>query len=69
MLWTLWLITFGPVTGQGGASVAVTPLAVYQAEAECKSSITHTLGGMEATYGKGTTPGLLFCVGGTPIKR
>ncbi len=71
MIWAFWLITSGPVTGQDGASLAVTPLAMYQAEAACRTSISHISIGLETTYGKTNTPspGILFCVGGTPVKR
>lgn len=71
MIWTLWLITFGAMNGQGGASVALTPLAMYQAEAECRTSIGHISIGLETTYGKANrpSPGIPFCVGGTPVTR
>lgn len=70
-MWTLWLITFGSVIGQGGAPAAVTPLATYQSDAECRASISQISDGLTATYGKKNTPsqGMFFCVGGAPVKK
>ena len=70
-MWTLWLITFGSVIGQGGASPVVTPLATYQSEAECRTSISQIWNGLAEIYGKKNppTPGTFFCVPGALAKR
>jgi hypothetical protein len=70
-MWTLWLVTFGSVIGQGGAPATVTPLATYQSDAECRVAISQTSSGLIAIYGKANTPspGVFFCVGGALVKR
>jgi hypothetical protein len=71
MIWTLWLLTFGSVIGQGGAPATVTELATYQSQADCTNAIIQISNGLTATYGKKNTPnpGVFFCVGGSPVKR
>lgn len=39
MIWTLWLVTFGSVIGQGGAPAIVTEIATYQSQADCNNAI------------------------------
>lgn len=70
-MWTLWLVSFGIVVGQGGAPVTVTALAIYKTEAECRASISQIYNGLTETYGKKNTPapGTFFCVGGAPIPK
>lgn len=70
-MWTLWLVTFGTVVGQGGAPPAVTPLAIYQTDGECKSAIRTVSNGLTEVYGKTNTPvvGVFFCVPGAIAKR
>jgi hypothetical protein len=71
MIWTLWLVTFGSVIGQGGAPATVTALATYQSQADCNTAIIQTSNGLVTTYGKTNTPspGVFFCVSGAPVKR
>lgn len=70
-MWTLWLVTFGVVVGQGGAPPVVTPLAIYQNETECSASIRATWSNLTQTYGKKDTPqiGTFLCVPGAMAKR
>jgi hypothetical protein len=70
-MWTLWLITFASVVGQGAAPAVVTPLATYQSQPECKTAITQALGSITETYGSKNppSPGVMFCVPGTLAKR
>jgi hypothetical protein len=70
-MWTLWLITFGSVIGQGGASPVLTPLATYTSEAECKGAVTQVWNGLTEMYGKKNTPnpGVFICVPGALAKR
>jgi hypothetical protein len=71
LMWTLWLVIFGSVIGQGGAPATVTPLSTFPSEAECRASIYEIGNGLAATYGKKNTPnpGVFFCVGGAQVKR
>ncbi len=67
-IWTLWLITYG---GNGGMPT-VTPLSTYDSESLCIYSITAIQGDLDKLYGgkqSSPSPGVMFCVQGTPPKR
>lgn len=71
-IWTLWLISFASVIGQGGgAAPAVTALATYSSEAECKGAVVQVWNGLLEMYGKKNTPnpGVFICVPGALAKR
>ena len=65
-MWTLWLVTFGSVIGNGGATPVVTAMSVFANEAECDQAISQQWADMTALYGKKNTPspGLFICVPG-----
>lgn len=67
-LWTLWLMTFAP--GTTSASPIITPLATYQTDTECYTSINQIWSGMRTLYGKDAAGvGTMFCVRGTPVRK
>lgn len=70
-IWTLWLITFGSVQGNGGAPVSVVPLATFQNQQECLTSINSVIEQLRVTYTGSTppTPGIMICVHGVLVKR
>jgi hypothetical protein len=71
-MWTLWLICYATVMGQGGgAAPAVTPLATYQTQEECYQSIDQVYALMKKEFGMKNppSPGLMFCVSGKPVGK
>lgn len=70
-MWTLWLITYATVIGQGGASPIVTPLATYQTQHDCQVSLEGMYAIIKSEYGPKNppSPGLGFCVEGTLVRK
>lgn len=71
-MWTLWLITYATVMGQGGGGTpAVTPMAIYQSQEDCQAALSQMFESIKASYGTRNTPnpGLSFCVRGTLAKK
>lgn len=70
-VWTLWLITYGSLVGQGSGTVVVTPMSSFQYQNDCLTAIQALTAGLNQTYGKKNTPvpGVFFCVFGVPVKR
>lgn len=69
-MWTLWLITQATVIAQGGATPVVTPLAIYQAQADCQAALSEMYTLIKSTWGKeASSPGMAFCLRGTTVNR
>lgn len=72
-VWTLWLIAWGnpwgsPVQGEG-VTPAVTPLATFPTRDACEASLRFIGPTIKDDYKTDISPGLLFCVGGVPVKK
>lgn len=70
-MWTLWLVTFANVIGQGGAPQVVTPLATYLTQPECFQAINAIALGLKKVYSENSppSPGLMMCVPGTLVRK
>lgn len=70
-MFTLWLITFVTVLGQGGATPAVTPMATYQSQEDCELALGQMFDFIKKEYGTKNTPnpGLAFCVRGNLVRK
>lgn len=73
-IWTLWLLTFAPVTGQGAAQPIITELSTFGSQESCLNGIRLVDQGLRSIYAPTKTDsppsiGVFFCVPGNPAKH